>query len=462
MRAPQQLGPYRIVRPLGQGGMGAVYEAVQEPIGRRVAVKVLLPQHAQDRDAVHRFFNEARAVNLIEHPSIVQISDYAQVPDGPVYLVMEYLRGQTLSARIEGLHKQGKRLPMREVVQLAAQLADALAAAHAKSVIHRDLKPSNVMIVPDPAVPGGARAKLLDFGIAKLARTESRGTATNEVFGTPQYMSPEQCAGAGGVDDKTDVYALGVILFEMLAGRLPFIAETPLEYMGQHAFKEPPPITELAPQTPKELSALLQRMLLKDKQVRPTMREVSTELIRLLSAASGVLGATPEEFVVPHTDPDGSTAEPASQGSIQVGPPSTLGNSLGQPLRRSPGSWRLLLLGGAVVGASMLAVGWRLWQLPVSSVAPHQVVDLAAPLVQPIGAVPTTTRPLDVAPAAPATPATASRKESIQRGSAKPKKSIPVARPIARPRPSLTPSPSVKSLVASPSPPATRPVRRED
>ena len=100
MRAPQQLGPYRIVRPLGQGGMGAVYEAVQEPIGRRVAVKVLLPQHAQDRDAVHRFFNEARAVNLIEHPSIVQVSDYAQVPDGPVYLVMEYLRGQTLSARI--------------------------------------------------------------------------------------------------------------------------------------------------------------------------------------------------------------------------------------------------------------------------------------------------------------------------------------------------------------------------
>jgi serine/threonine protein kinase len=203
MTAPQQLGPYRIVRPLGQGGMGAVYEAVQEPIGRRVALKVLLPQYAQDRDAVTRFFNEARAVNLIEHPSIVQVSDYAQVADGTVYLVMEYLRGQTLSDRIDALQRQGQRVPLREVVQLAAQLADAMSAAHDKSVIHRDLKPSNVMLVPDPAVPGGSRVKLLDFGIAKLARNEGRGTATHDVFGTPQYMSPEQCAGAGGVDAKT-------------------------------------------------------------------------------------------------------------------------------------------------------------------------------------------------------------------------------------------------------------------
>lgn len=458
MSDPQQLGPYRIVRPLGQGGMGAVYEAVQEPIGRRVAVKVLLPQHAQDRDAVHRFFNEARAVNLIEHPSIVQVSDFVQVPDGPVYLVMEYLRGQTLSARMEGLHKQGNRLPLKEVVQLAAQLADALSAAHAKSVVHRDLKPSNVMIVPDPAVPDGARAKLLDFGIAKLARTESRGTATHEVFGTPQYMSPEQCAGAGGVDAKTDVYALGVMLFELLAGRLPFLAETPLEYMGQHAFKEPPPITELAPQTPKELSALVQRMLLKDKQVRPSMQQVGTELVRMLSTASDALLPP----VTSSTELGEARTDRANQGALQAGPLSTLGKSLRQPQPRGTGSRRLLLFGGVIVVTSILVLGWKLWLPPVPSLPPNQIEDIAAPDVLPTAPVPAFTQPLQLAPVIPTSPGTSSRLDGSKAATdPKPQRAIAMPKPVARPKPRVSTIPSAKPMVVSP-PVDTRPVRRED
>lgn len=275
---PQQIGPYRIIRPLGEGGMGAVYEAMQEPIGRRVALKILLPQYAANRDSLQRFFNEARAVNLIEHPSIVQVSDYNQAPDGTAYLVMEYLRGEVLAERLDRMHETGSRLPLEDVLQISAQIAGALAAAHAKAVIHRDLKPSNVMLVRDSAVPRGERVKVLDFGIAKLLQGQAKETAPNAVMGTPQYMSPEQCRGAGGVDEKTDVYALGLMLFEMVAGRPPFIAEMPIEYIGQHAFREPPPLQSFAPTISDKLASFVHSLLIKDKTLRPLMRDVEAEL----------------------------------------------------------------------------------------------------------------------------------------------------------------------------------------
>ena len=354
MGTPQQLGPYRIVRPLGQGGMGAVYEAIQEPIGRRVAVKVLLAQHAQDRDAVARFFNEARAVNLIEHPSIVQVSDYGQATDGTVYLAMEFLRGQTLSDRLASMAAAGQRVSIPEVVRWASQLSDALAAAHDKSVIHRDLKPSNVMLVQDSAVAGGIRAKLLDFGIAKLAQGDSRGTASGAVFGTPQYMSPEQCAGAGGVDAQTDVYALGVMLFEALAGRLPFLAGTALEYMGQHAFKEPPALATLAPQAPAELQSLVHQMLHKDRSVRPTMREVRSALVSLQAQL-------PEPTISVGAEPASAMIAPRP-GLVLASPPSTLGNSLGQPLQGQRKSQRWLLAAGAILAGGMILLGLQVWR----------------------------------------------------------------------------------------------------
>ena len=283
---PLQIGPYRIVRPLSEGGMGVVYEAIQAHIERRVALKILLPQHATNHETLQRFFNEARAVNLIEHPSIVQISDYGQEPDGTVYLVMEYLRGEPLSDRLDRTHGAGNRLPLENILQIAAQIAGALAAAHSKSVIHRDLKPSNVMLVKDAAFPTGERVKILDFGIAKLLHSQSRGTAPNAVVGTPQYMSPEQCRGAGSVDEKTDVYALGLILFEMIAGRPPFIADGPIEYIGQHAFREPPALQSFAPSISASLAAFVHSLLIKDKTLRPPMHEAEAELGRQITKLS--------------------------------------------------------------------------------------------------------------------------------------------------------------------------------
>lgn len=283
--APTHIGAYRLVRKLGAGGMGAVYEALQEAIERRVAIKILRSEYARDADITKRFFNEALAVNRIDHPSLVQIHEHGQLPDGTAYLVMELLKGETLAQRMRQL---GGRVSTQLAIQIMWQVAAALRAAHDKAIVHRDLKPANLMLVPDPLVPGGERVKVLDFGIAKLVADACHGTATSLVMGTPAYMSPEQCRGAGTVDEKTDVYSLGVILFEMLVGRPPFISEGPGELMGMHIFQAPPPILELAPDLKADLASFTHRLLSKDKSLRPSMREVCQHFTPL--GLSGVVG----------------------------------------------------------------------------------------------------------------------------------------------------------------------------
>lgn len=281
---PSRIGPYRIVRQLGEGGMGTVFEAVHEQIERRVAIKVILPDYARDAEFTARFFNEARVVNRVGHPGLVQISDYGRLPDGTAYIVMEFLEGETLAKRLE---QPGGKLSLPEVIQLGWQLADSLAAAHDKGIVHRDLKPENVMIVPDPYMANGERTKLLDFGIAKVAElgalepAQGAKTKANQVMGTPDYMSPEQCAGAAGVDGKSDVYSLGVMLFKMLAGRSPFVAETSSQIMGMHMFVAPPLLRELAPNVPQPLAELVHRMLAKNAEARLTMRQMAATLERL-------------------------------------------------------------------------------------------------------------------------------------------------------------------------------------
>ena len=262
--------------------MGAVYEAVQEPIERRVAIKVLHGRYAQEPEIATRFFNEARAVNIVDHPGIVQISDYGQLPTGVAYLVMELIKGDTLGKRIK---TSGGKLPVPETVRLCRQLAAALAAAHEKGVVHRDLKPDNVMLVPDPDpdAPGRLRVKLLDFGIAKVAAEISQNaaqTAADVVMGTPKYMSPEQCRGAGSVDDKSDVYALGIIVYEMLTGAPPFVGATG-EILAKQIYEEPQQLREVAPWVPEQLAALIHRLLQKNKADRPTMRQAAAEFDQL-------------------------------------------------------------------------------------------------------------------------------------------------------------------------------------
>ena len=280
-----EIGPYRIVRILGKGGMGVVSEAIHSGIGRRVAIKVLHPDLARSPEFVARFLGEARAVNVVDHPGIVQISDCGQTEQGVPYLVMEFLRGQTLSQRLQ---TDRTTLQLPQVLRIAYQLADALAAAHQCGIVHRDLKPENVMLVPDSSVAGGERTKLLDFGIAKLAVEQVNGhrTRTGAVMGTPLYMSPEQCRGASQVDDRSDVYSLGVVLYELLAGRPPFTAPGHGELMMQHMLHPPPPLRELCPSAPESVVSLVEVLLAKERSARPTMRQVAQQLESLLAEAS--------------------------------------------------------------------------------------------------------------------------------------------------------------------------------
>ena len=349
---PSTIGSYRIVRVIGEGGMGKVYEAVHEAIERRVAIKVLHREFAGNDELTARFFNEARAVNRIEHAGLVQISDDGQQPDGAAYIVMEYLKGESLSKRIE---RSGGKLSAPEVISLNLQIADALAAAHAKDVIHRDLKPENVMLLPDPHMPGGERTKLLDFGIAKVREQGDQPrvqTKTAQLMGTPYYMSPEQCEGAGRVDAKSDVYSLGIMMFEMLAGKLPFDADGPGKILGLHMFAPPPLLKEAAPEVPDELAALVQSLLVKEREQRPSMPDVVAKLTALADQYSLPRPADQSRHAMPPlVDP---MAETLMEGNERGGKKSTLGASASQaavPTARRPRRRIALFLGAMLLSA---------------------------------------------------------------------------------------------------------------
>jgi eukaryotic-like serine/threonine-protein kinase len=260
------VGQYRIAQKLGAGGMGVVYLAEHTLLGRPAAVKMLLPDLSRNREVVTRFFNEARAATAIRHPGIVEIYDFGFDTEGAAYIVMEFLRGESLATRA----KRG-RLPYANALFITRQVAGALAAAHAAGIVHRDLKPDNVFLVPDPDVPGGERIKLLDFGIAKLAGDQLPGmeqmTQTGALMGTPRYMSPEQCRGVA-VDHRSDLYSLGCMLFELCTGRGPFVGEGVGDVLSAHIHLAPPLLSSMARDVPPPLEHLVQRLLVKDPAQR--------------------------------------------------------------------------------------------------------------------------------------------------------------------------------------------------
>jgi serine/threonine-protein kinase len=268
--------------------MGEVFEAVHRTIERQVAIKILRSAHAGNPSINQRFLNEARAVNLIKHPGLVQISDFGQLADGSPYIVMEYLHGETLRQRLRRLQL---RLPLEQVLHTLWQVASALVATHDAGIVHRDLKPENIMLVQDPIAPNRERAKLLDFGIARFdAGLHDQPSLTGGgVMGTPTYMSPEQCRGVGPIGSQSDVYSLGVMLFQLLAGRPPFVSDGVGELLNMHMSQEPPDLLALAPQTPAELAALVRQSLDKDPEQRPTMRQV-VAVIEQLQAQQNASG----------------------------------------------------------------------------------------------------------------------------------------------------------------------------
>jgi serine/threonine-protein kinase len=315
-----RIGQYRVVEEIGRGGMGVVYRVVHEEIGRVAAVKILSGARAASPAAARRFVNEARAVSRVDHPGVAKIFDFGETDGGVPYILMELLQGELLRARLDRLRAQGQALAPVAAARFARQIAAALAAAHALGIVHRDLKPENVMVVADDEAPGGERIKLLDFGIARFLAEEAGHTAPGAVVGTALYMAPEQCAGTSEIDGRADVYALGIVLYEMLAGAPPFRGDF-ATLLRRHLVEEPRPLALACPGLPVEVARLVHRMLAKEPSLRPDMA-ATVELIRGREASlPDTAGAITEEQEVPvHALPTRS-GEPARAGAETVPDP---------------------------------------------------------------------------------------------------------------------------------------------
>jgi serine/threonine-protein kinase len=290
-------GRYRVETVIGEGGMGVVYRCVHTIIDKKLALKVLRADLARDGEVTERFLNEAKSASAIGNPHIIDISDFGQLPDGSTYFVMEYLSGIALTAVAEGT----RPAPEERILHIARQLGEALAAAHAAGIVHRDLKPDNIFLIERGAEKDFV--KILDFGIAKVSNAEGKLTRAGAVFGTPHYMSPEQAAGMQ-VDHRGDIYSMGVILYELATGRVPFDADNFMGVLTQHMYKAPPSVRHTAPGT-QHVSPGLEAVIVKCLAKRPehryqSMNEFVADIDRLrIGAAPAAIRGRPEDFIAP-------------------------------------------------------------------------------------------------------------------------------------------------------------------
>ncbi len=336
---------YHVIRKLGEGGMGQVYLAEHVRMGRKSAVKVMNPGLSRDADAIARFNREASNASRISHPNVASIYDFGETPDGMIYLAMEYIDGEPLTALIE---QQGALHPARAAA-IVRQTGDALAAAHDLGIVHRDLKPDNIMVARTR--DGADLVKVVDFGIAKAAGAEAAQnvTRTGLVVGTPEYMSPEQLAG-DPLDGRSDIYSLALVAFTALAGRLPFPSETSQESMIMRLTERPRSLAEMRPGTrwPDAVQRVMDRALQRDAKARYSS---AAEMARDLEAA---LLAMPESSAsAAGTQPMAAHAVPPTRIAAADAPTAVLAaSSPTRPMAPRRRGWLM----PAVAAAGMVAV----------------------------------------------------------------------------------------------------------
>ena len=310
-------GAYRITRLIGVGGMGAVYEAVQLRLNKRVAIKLMARDLAANQEALTRFHREAEITSRLGHPHLVNVIDFGQAESGEPYLVMEYLEGEDLDHRL----RRVSRMPIEAVVHVVRQAASALNAAHEQGIVHRDLKPGNIFLVEIPGEPDFV--KVLDFGISKMMASRTRLTNARSTLGTPLYMSPEQATGmVDEVDHRVDQWSLACIAWEMLLGRPPFVADDVTALLFQIIKMDPHPLAPRVPGLPEAVETELRHALSKRPVDRfPTIRAFSRAFA---SAASGQpADVTPAPFLLSSLSPASANIE---HGEAQVA------NTPGTPL----------------------------------------------------------------------------------------------------------------------------------
>jgi serine/threonine protein kinase len=338
-------GRYYIEARIGEGGMGVVYRATHVVLKKKLAIKVMRGEQANDPEVVQRFVQEARASSAIGHPNIVSISDFGTTADAAVYFAMEYLQGQTLGeAMLLG------RLERQRALAIFIQIASALEAAHAVGIIHRDLKPDNIFLTHEPECPDFV--KVLDFGIAKVRNAAARITRTGMVFGTPHYMSPEQAAGQT-VDHRSDIYSLGVMMYQVFAGQLPFDADSYMDVMTKHMYEAPPLPSGLS----AELRGPIEDIIMKALQKKTESRYATMFLLRedLERAQSGQSHTDADSDPAPRAASTPSPLRAASLPPVAAAGAGVEDDSISVPKQKSS-LWLLLALAVAVLAAGAAAL----------------------------------------------------------------------------------------------------------
>jgi hypothetical protein len=447
-------GKFELVRLLGVGGMGTVYEATNTWTHRRVALKVLHPRVARDRDAAERFFQEARAATHIAHPNIVDVLDMGEDPaDGALFIVQELLDGEDLHAR---LNARG-RLSPREALEVVLPILDALTASHRRGILHRDVKPENIVLARGER--GAVVPKLVDFGVSKFVRAAPRGKRLTDdgiTVGTPQYMSPEQARGDVALDPRTDVWSVGAVLFEALSGTAPFEAATPALLLVEIITRPPPRIDTLVQGLPHSLVDVIARAIEPDRDRR----------FRTAAAFADALRAIPDRDLGPALDdavtrvmayPSPRKARPDAPTSIiWTGARTAAPTALRARALHALGALGLLGLLGLLIAFARPPARPLAASVPVQSPAPPAAPPrLPAPAPQrapfpPLRAVeapspPAAPPPADEAPLRAATAPTARA----------PRRSHPHARPVAA-APAGLPSPAPTAIAAPEAPAVTR------